>query len=60
MSAEGIKHECGLFGIWKHKDAARLTYYGLHSIQHRGQDAAGIVVKNGDTLTRTRGTGLLT
>ncbi|MCL1863878.1 MAG: amidophosphoribosyltransferase [Defluviitaleaceae bacterium] len=55
-----IKHECGLFGIWKNKDAALFTYYGLHSLQHRGQDAAGIVVKNGDKLTRTRGTGLLT
>ncbi|MCL2197795.1 MAG: amidophosphoribosyltransferase [Defluviitaleaceae bacterium] len=58
--SDGIKHECGLFGIWKHDNAPQLTYYGLHSLQHRGQDAAGIVVKKGDKLTRTRGTGLLT
>ncbi|MDR0273680.1 MAG: amidophosphoribosyltransferase [Clostridiales bacterium] len=60
MPDKSINHECGLFGIWKHDEAARLAYYGLHSIQHRGQDGAGIVVKNGDTLTRKKGDGLLT
>ncbi|MCL2225317.1 MAG: amidophosphoribosyltransferase [Defluviitaleaceae bacterium] len=55
-----INHECGLFGIWGHEEAAQLSYYGLHSLQHRGQDGAGMVVKNGDVLTRTKGPGLLT
>ncbi|MCL2576819.1 MAG: amidophosphoribosyltransferase [Defluviitaleaceae bacterium] len=55
-----IKHECGLFGIWNNVEAANLAYYGLHSLQHRGQDGAGMVVKNGDVLTRTNGRGLLT
>ncbi|MCL1843422.1 MAG: amidophosphoribosyltransferase [Defluviitaleaceae bacterium] len=55
-----IKHHCGLFGIWGHDEAARLAYYGLHSLQHRGQDGAGIVVKAGETLTRHKGPGLLT
>jgi amidophosphoribosyltransferase len=60
LAETGINCECGLFGIWGNNEAARLTYYGLHSLQHRGQDGAGIVVKNGDLLTRTRGKGLLT
>jgi len=55
-----IKHECGLFGIWGHPEAAQLAYYGLHSLQHRGQDGAGMVVKNGNELTRTKAQGLVT
>jgi len=55
-----LKEECGLFGIWGHKDAAKITYYGLHSLQHRGQDGAGIVVKNNGELSRHKGFGLLT
>jgi amidophosphoribosyltransferase len=35
--------ECGVFGIWRHKDAAALTALGLHALQHRGQEASGIV-----------------
>lgn len=34
---------CGIFGIYDHSDAALLTYYGLHALQHRGQESAGIV-----------------
>ncbi|MGK7368660.1 MAG: amidophosphoribosyltransferase [Candidatus Halalkalibacterium sp. M3_1C_030] len=34
---------CGIFGVYDHQDAALLTYYGLHSLQHRGQESAGIV-----------------
>lgn len=59
VSDSKIKHHCGLFGIWGHEEAARLVYYGLHSLQHRGQDGAGIVVKSGDVLTRHNGLGLL-
>ena len=44
-----IKEECGVFGIWNHPEAAHLTYLGLYAIQHRGQEAAGIVsLKNGE------------
>ncbi|MCL2388405.1 MAG: amidophosphoribosyltransferase, partial [Defluviitaleaceae bacterium] len=60
MSSDKVSHECGLFGIWGHSEAARLAYYGLHSLQHRGQDGAGIVVKSGNVLTRNKGLGLLT
>jgi len=37
------REECGVFGIWNHPDASRMTYLGLYAIQHRGQEAAGIV-----------------
>ncbi|MCL2420810.1 MAG: amidophosphoribosyltransferase [Defluviitaleaceae bacterium] len=55
----GLGEECGVFGIWGHKDAAQLAYYGLHSLQHRGQEGSGVVVKNGKKLTQHRGLGLV-
>lgn len=39
---------CGIFGIYDHPDAALLTYYGLHALQHRGQESAGIVTSHFD------------
>src|SRR5437867_6708624 len=41
------QHECGLFGVFGHSNAAVLTYYGLFALQHRGQESAGIVTSNG-------------
>ncbi|PYL72384.1 MAG: amidophosphoribosyltransferase, partial [Verrucomicrobia bacterium] len=41
------RHECGLFGVFGHRNAAVLTYYGLFALQHRGQESAGIVTSNG-------------
>ena len=38
-----LKEECGVFGIFNNKDAATLTALGLHALQHRGQEACGIV-----------------
>jgi amidophosphoribosyltransferase len=38
-----LREECGIFGVWRHPDAARLAVLGLHALQHRGQEAAGIV-----------------
>lgn len=43
------------FGIWGHENAAQVSYYGLHSLQHRGQEGAGIVVNNGEKSSVTRG-----
>ena len=62
MSAEleDIHEECGIFGVWGHPDAARLTYFGLHALQHRGQEGAGIVSNDHGTLIGHRGLGLLT
>lgn len=42
------KHECGVFAVYGHKDAALLTYYGLFALQHRGQESAGIASSKGD------------
>ncbi|WJP98513.1 amidophosphoribosyltransferase [Macrococcus bovicus] len=55
----GLNEECGVFGIWNHPNAAELTYMALHSLQHRGQEGAGIVCSNGDNLFGARGMGLL-
>jgi len=55
----GLGEECGVFGIWGHKDAAQVAYYGLHSLQHRGQEGSGIVVKNEEGLAQYRGPGLV-
>lgn len=57
---KGLNEECGVFGIWGHPDAAQVTYYGLHSLQHRGQEGAGIVVTNGEQLKFSKGLGLVT
>jgi len=55
-----LNEECGIFGIWGLEDsAAQYAYFGLHSLQHRGQQGAGIVVKNGDRLIQHRGHGLV-
>ena len=40
------KDECGLFGVYGLEDAAKLTYFGLYALQHRGQESAGIVVSD--------------
>jgi amidophosphoribosyltransferase len=62
MPAEikGLNEECGVFGIWGHPNAAQITYYGLHSLQHRGQEGTGIVVSDGDKLRCLKGEGLVT
>ena len=57
---KGLNEECGVFGIWGHPDAAKITYYGLHSLQHRGQEGAGIVVTDGESLHGIKGEGLVT
>lgn len=55
-----LNEECGLFGVWNHPDAARLTYFGLHALQHRGQEGAGILSNDNGQLKRHRGLGLVT
>lgn len=56
---KGLNEECGVFAIWDHPEAAQMTYYGLHSLQHRGQEGAGIVVSNQETLRVHKGVGLV-
>lgn len=60
LELENIHEECGVFGVWNHPDAARLTYFGLHALQHRGQEGAGIVSNDRGKLIGRRGLGLLT
>jgi len=49
--------ECGVFGIFGHAEAARLTYLGLYALQHRGQESAGIVSSDDNRLYGERGMG---
>ena len=42
-----LREECGVFGVFGHPDAAAITALGLHALQHRGQEAAGIVSFDG-------------
>ena len=49
--------ECGVFGVYGHPDAAALTALGLHALQHRGQEAAGIVAYDGEQFSAHRGLG---
>jgi amidophosphoribosyltransferase len=51
--------KCGLFGIFGHPEAARLTYLGLYSLQHRGQESAGIVAGDGKSMRLEKGLGLV-
>ncbi|WP_110113619.1 amidophosphoribosyltransferase [Bacillus sp. CGMCC 1.16541] len=57
---KGLNEECGVFGIWGHENANQITYYGLHSLQHRGQEGAGIAVSDGDKVNVAKGLGLVT
>lgn len=50
---------CGIFGVYGHKDAARLTYLGLYALQHRGEESAGIVAFNGKKISYHKGMGLV-
>src|SRR5438034_2389488 len=52
-----LREECGVFGIYGHPDAARLSYLGLYALQHRGQESCGIVVSTGEHLLSERAMG---
>src|SRR5918997_6905993 len=54
-----LREECGVFGIYGHPDAAAITALGLHALQHRGQEAAGIVTFNGSVFNSERRLGLV-
>lgn len=57
---EGPREECGVFGIYAPgEDVARLTYFGLYALQHRGQEAAGIAVSDGRRIVVHKDTGLV-
>lgn len=54
-----FRDECGVFAIIDNEEAANLAYLGLHGLQHRGQESAGIVTSNGDLLHAYRRLGLV-
>ena len=54
------KEECGVFGVWAPgEEVAKLTYYGLYALQHRGQEAAGIAVADGSQVLVFKDLGLV-
>ncbi|PIP63772.1 amidophosphoribosyltransferase [Candidatus Roizmanbacteria bacterium CG_4_9_14_3_um_filter_33_18] len=59
-SETGLRDKCGIFGIYgKGVDVARISFFGLYSLQHRGQEGAGITVTNGKNLKSVKGLGLV-
>jgi amidophosphoribosyltransferase len=59
FSGDRLHEECGVFGVFNHPDAAALTALGLHALQHRGQEAAGIVTFDGNAFHAERRLGLV-
>lgn len=57
MVRDKFRDECGVFGIYGHPEAARLTYLGLYALQHRGQESCGIVASSGSELRLERAMG---
>ena len=61
LSSDKMEDECGVFGVYAPgEDTARLTYFGLHALQHRGQESAGIAVGNGRSVLVYKDKGLVT
>ena len=54
---QGVKHFCGIFGVYGHTEAARLTGLGLNALQHRGEESCGIAVGDGNTIKVHKGIG---
>lgn len=54
-----MHEECGVFGVYHVAEASSLTYYGLHALQHRGQEGCGIAVSDGVHVRSHKGRGLI-
>src|ERR1700710_3338300 len=59
LEGDTLREECGVFGIFGHPDAAAITALGLHALQHRGQEAAGIVSFDGTRFHSEKRLGLV-
>lgn len=58
-NADRPHDECGLFGVCAHRDSAKLTYFGLYALQHRGQESAGIAIAENENIKSHKGMGLV-
>jgi amidophosphoribosyltransferase len=54
-----LKEECGVFGIFGHPEASALSFFGLHALQHRGEESAGICSSDGTNFYFHRDMGLV-
>src|SRR6202142_2084961 len=59
LSSDKFRDECGVVAIYGHPEAEKLAYLGLHALQHRGQESAGIVTSDGEQLYAHRAMGLV-
>src|ERR1043165_5421373 len=59
LNGDTLREECGVFGVFGHPDAAAITALGLHALQHRGQEAAGIVTFDSSRFHSERRLGLV-
>ena len=60
LARDGLREECGVVGVYAPgRHAARIAFFGLHTLQHRGQEAAGIVSCDEGTAHLHRGPGLV-
>ena len=57
LDDDHLREECGVFGVYGHVESAALAALGLHALQHRGQEAAGIVTYDGEQFHAHRGMG---
>ncbi len=53
------KEKCGIFAVYNHPEAAKLAYFGLYALQHRGQESAGIVSSDGKSISEYKAMGLV-
>jgi len=62
MPIETLNEKCGIFGIFDPEqklDVARISFYGLFALQHRGQEGSGIAVSDGEKIKFQKGMGLV-
>lgn len=59
LSSDKFREECGVVAIYGHPEAEKLAYLGLHALQHRGQESAGIVTSDGEHLHQHKSMGLV-
>ena len=57
LDVDKFHDHCGVFAVYGHPEAAKLTYLGLYALQHRGQESAGIAISDGDNLVCKKGMG---